>query len=97
MQSFGAMALDASLLLVPLVGFLPPDHPRVGGTVSAIERTLMRDGLVLRYDTGKGVDGFPPGKALFWHAVFGGSTIMFSSGGTARRASCSTPFGAAQR
>ena len=69
-QSFGAMALDASLLLVPLVGFLPPDDPRVGGTVSAIERTLMRDGLVLRYDTGKGVDGLPPGEGAFLACSF---------------------------
>ena len=51
-QSFGDATLDASLLLIPIVGFLPPDDPRVQGTVAAIERTLLRDGFVLRYDTG---------------------------------------------
>ena len=50
-QSYGSTALDASLLLLPLVGFLPPDDPRVRGTIAAIERRLMRNGLVLRYDT----------------------------------------------
>jgi GH15 family glucan-1,4-alpha-glucosidase len=48
-QSYESQALDASLLLIPLVGFLPGDDPRVRGTVEAIERTLLRDGLVLRY------------------------------------------------
>jgi GH15 family glucan-1,4-alpha-glucosidase len=48
-QSYGSQELDASLLLIPLVGFLPPDDPRVCGTIEAIERTLLRDGLVLRY------------------------------------------------
>ena len=69
-QSFGATALDASLLLVPLVGFLPPDDPRVSGTVAAIERTLVRDGFVLRYDTGEGVDGLPPGEGAFLACSF---------------------------
>ena len=48
-QSFGDVTLDASLLLIPIVGFLPPDDPRVRGTVAAIESTLVRDGFVLRY------------------------------------------------
>src|SRR5262249_44790808 len=48
-QSFGSSELDASLLLIPLVGFLPADDPRVRGTVVAIERELMIDGLVMRY------------------------------------------------
>ena len=56
MQSYGSRQLDASLLLLPVVGFLPPDDPRVRGTVAAIERELMVDGLVLRYDT-REVDG----------------------------------------
>ena len=56
-QSYGDKELDASLLLLPLVGFLPIDDPRVVGTVQAIEKTLIRDGFVLRYDTSKRVDG----------------------------------------
>ena len=51
-QSFGEARLDASLLLIPVVGFLAPDDPRVAGTVAAIERRLLRDGFVMRYDTG---------------------------------------------
>src|ERR1700756_1904256 len=55
-QSFGSGELDASLLLIPLVGFLPADDPRVRGTVAAIERNLMIDGLVLRYRTETDID-----------------------------------------
>jgi GH15 family glucan-1,4-alpha-glucosidase len=60
-QSYGSSVLDASLLLIPSVGFLPPDDPRFTGTVAAIERTLTRDGFVLRYPDGedgmKGTEG----------------------------------------
>ena len=56
-QSYGSTDLDASLLLIALVGFLPADDPRVVGTVRAIEKGLLRDGFVLRYDTSKRVDG----------------------------------------
>ena len=63
-------ALDASLLLIPLVGFLPPDDPRVHGTVAAIERGLLRNGLVMRYDTGTGTDGLPPGEGAFLACSF---------------------------
>ena len=69
-QSFGDTTLDASLLLVPVVGFLPPDDPRVAGTVAAIERTLLRDGFVMRYDTGAQVDGLPPGEGAFLACSF---------------------------
>jgi GH15 family glucan-1,4-alpha-glucosidase len=69
-QSFGDATLDASLLLVPIVGFLPPDDPRVQGTVAAIERKLLRDGFVLRYDTGTEVDGLPPGEGAFLACSF---------------------------
>lgn len=69
-QSFGDVSLDASLLLIPLVGFLPADDPRVRGTVAAIERELLRDGLVVRYDTGTGADGLPPGEAAFLACSF---------------------------
>jgi len=69
-QSYGSGALDASLLLAPLVGFLPPDDARMRGTVAAIERRLLRDGLVLRYDTGDGKDGLPPGEGAFLACSF---------------------------
>ena len=69
-QSFGAKALDASLLLIPIVGFLKPDDPRVGGTVAAIERKLVWNGLVLRYDTGTGTDGLPAGEGAFLACSF---------------------------
>jgi carbohydrate kinase (thermoresistant glucokinase family) len=69
-QSFGNSELDASLLLMPLVGFLPADDPRVRGTVSAIERELMVDGLVLRYRTESDVDGLAPGEGVFLPCSF---------------------------
>ncbi len=56
-QAYGSDELDAGLLLMPLVGFLPASDPRVKGTVEAIEREFMPDGLVLRYDTSKVQDG----------------------------------------
>ena len=56
-QSYGSRSLDASLLQIPLMGFLPADDPRVHGTVAAIERDLMVDGLVERYDTRTTDDG----------------------------------------
>jgi GH15 family glucan-1,4-alpha-glucosidase len=69
-QSYDSTALDASLLLIPLVGFLPAADPRVRGTLAAIERNLMRDGLVMRYDTGRGTDGLPPGEGAFLACSF---------------------------
>ncbi|MFG2651775.1 glycoside hydrolase family 15 protein [Streptomyces sp. NPDC048436] len=60
-QSYGSRELDASLLLIPRTGFLPPDDPRVIGTVEAVQRELLRDGLVLRYPAGQ--DGSPDGLA----------------------------------
>ena len=70
-QAYGSAGLDASLLLIPTLGFLPADDPRVVGTVEAIERTLLRDGFVLRYDTGlDGVDGLPPGEGAFLACSF---------------------------
>lgn len=65
-QAYGSPALDASLLLLPLVGFLPPDDPRIHGTVAAIERDLgVGDGLLLRYHTTDSPDGLPPGEGAF--------------------------------
>ncbi len=69
-QAYGSKALDASLLLLPLVGFLPPTDPRIVGTVNAIERRLVVDGLVMRYDTGEVVDGLPPGEGVFLACSF---------------------------
>jgi GH15 family glucan-1,4-alpha-glucosidase len=64
-QSYGSKLLDASLLMMPLVGFLPPTDPRVRGTIEAIERHLSADGFVSRYQTTPDVDGLPPGEASF--------------------------------
>ena len=64
-QSFGGEELDASLLLLPQVGFLPIDDPRISGTIRAIERELLVDGFVLRYRTERGADGLPPGEGVF--------------------------------
>jgi GH15 family glucan-1,4-alpha-glucosidase len=69
-QAYGSKALDASLLLLPLVGFLPPTDPRIVGTVKAIEQRLFVDGFVMRYDTGKVVDGLPPGEGAFLACSF---------------------------
>jgi GH15 family glucan-1,4-alpha-glucosidase len=69
-QYYGAKQVDASLLMIPLVGFLPPEDPRVRGTVSAIERDLLRDGFVARYVTHPGVDGLPPGEGAFLACTF---------------------------
>jgi GH15 family glucan-1,4-alpha-glucosidase len=69
-QSYGSAHLDASLLLMPLVGFLPPADPRVRGTVEASERELLVDGLVRRYSPQSGVDGLPPGEGAFLPCSF---------------------------
>lgn len=64
-QSYGSDQLDASLLMMPLVGFLPPTDPRVRGTVEAIEARLATEGFVLRYRTSPDIDGLPRGEATF--------------------------------
>jgi len=69
-QSYGSDQLDASLLMIAIVGFLPPSDRRVAGTVAAIERRLLHDGFVLRYDTGPGTDGLPPGEGAFLACSF---------------------------
>ncbi len=71
-QEYDGSALDASLLMVPLVGFLPADDERVRGTVAAIERELLVDGFVLRYRTEEApeVDGLPPGEGAFLLCTF---------------------------
>ena len=69
-QSYGARELDASLLMMSLVGFLPASDPRIVGTVAAIERTLVRDGLVLRYLAGIEHDGLPGHDGAFLACSF---------------------------
>jgi GH15 family glucan-1,4-alpha-glucosidase len=69
-QYFGSTHLDASLLLIPQVGFLPTEDPRVAGTIAAIERTLLVDGLVARYSTATRVDGLPAGEGAFLPCSF---------------------------
>jgi GH15 family glucan-1,4-alpha-glucosidase len=69
-QSYGSKALDASTLMLPLVGFLPGDDPRVAGTVDAVQRELTEDGFVLRYDSDEGIDGLPPGEGAFLPCSF---------------------------
>jgi GH15 family glucan-1,4-alpha-glucosidase len=70
LQYYGARDLDASLLLIPQLGFLPPDDPRVRGTIEAIERELVVDGLVYRYPTRPGIDGLPEGEGVFLACSF---------------------------
>jgi GH15 family glucan-1,4-alpha-glucosidase len=69
-QAYDSKQLDAAVLQIPLVGFLPPDDPRVIGTVARIEERLMADGLVRRYDTGATDDGLPPGEGAFLACSF---------------------------
>ena len=69
-QSYGSEALDASVLMIPRVGFLPGSDPRVRGTVAAIEKDLLRDGFVLRYDTEHGTDGLPGSEGAFLACTF---------------------------
>jgi GH15 family glucan-1,4-alpha-glucosidase len=69
-QSYGSKRLDASLLMIPLVGFLPAHDERVVGTVKAIETRLMEDGFVCRYENESSVDGLPPGEGVFLPCSF---------------------------
>src|SRR5262249_18728050 len=71
-QSYGSTALDASTLLFPLLGFLPPDDPRVVGTLEAVQKHLTRDGFLERYrPTGAiAVDGLPTGEGVFLPCSF---------------------------
>ena len=69
-QHYGAKRVDASLLQLALMGFLPPDDPRIVKTVAEIERTLLYKGLVLRYDTDGDLDGLPEGEGAFLACSF---------------------------
>jgi GH15 family glucan-1,4-alpha-glucosidase len=69
-QYYGAKHVDASLLMIPLVGFLPPDDARVRGTIDAVQNRLMRNGFVDRYPTMPEVDGLPAGEGAFFICTF---------------------------
>jgi len=69
-RAYGSTELDASLLLLPALGFLPPEDARVRATVEAIEARLMADGFVLRYNTATAADGLPPGEGVFLACSF---------------------------
>ena len=70
MQAYGSKQVDASLLLMPLVGFLPATDERVRGTVRRIEQRLLVDGFVCRYDSALTDDGLPPGEGAFLACTF---------------------------
>jgi GH15 family glucan-1,4-alpha-glucosidase len=69
-QAYGSKLLDASVLQIPVVGFLPPTDPRIRSTVERIEERLLVDGLVLRYDSAATDDGLPPGEGAFLACSF---------------------------
>jgi GH15 family glucan-1,4-alpha-glucosidase len=69
-QYYGGSDLDAAVLMLPLVGFLPPDDPRIVSTVEAIQRELVVDGFVLRYQNSSGVDGLPGTEGAFLPCSF---------------------------
>jgi GH15 family glucan-1,4-alpha-glucosidase len=69
-QFYGSKEIDASLLLLPTVGFLPVTDPRITGTVRAVEQRLVVNGFVLRYDSSEAADGLPPGEGVFLACSF---------------------------
>jgi len=69
-QHYGSKNLDASLLMIPMVGFLPAQDPRMRGTVEAIRSELAVDGLIRRYSTTEAIDGLPPGEGAFLPCSF---------------------------
>ncbi len=81
-QSYDSDRLDAAVLLMPLVGFLPADDPRVVSTVAAIRRELSHDGLLLRYlpEDGGAVDGLPPGEGVFLPCSFWLASVLALQG-----------------
>jgi GH15 family glucan-1,4-alpha-glucosidase len=69
-QAYGSKQLDANLLLLPCVGFLPVSDPRIANTIAAVERKLLRDGFVMRYSTEEVEDTLPPGEGAFLACSF---------------------------
>ena len=70
MQAYGSQRIDAALLMLPIVGFLPATDKRIKATVAEIEKHLIVDSLVLRYETASGVDGLPQGEGAFLPCSF---------------------------
>ncbi|AMW09663.1 glucoamylase [Streptomyces qaidamensis] len=82
-QSYGSRELDAALLLIPRVGFLPPDDPRVIGTIDAVRKELTHGGFLLRYSTDDGeVDGLPGGEGVFLVCSFWLADALYMTGRT---------------
>ncbi len=81
-QAYGSTRLDAALLVMPQVGFLPYDDPRVISTAEAIERELVREGFVMRYHTDDGIDGLPSGEGVFLLCTFWLADIWAMTGRT---------------
>ena len=81
-QAYGSTALDASVLMIPRVGFLPGTDPRVQGTITAIQRDLTEDGFVKRYQTGNSGDGLTGGEGLFLACSFWLVDALHSAGRT---------------
>ncbi len=79
-QYFGGQALDATLLLIPSVNFLPYDDPRIQGTIAAIEQDLLQDGFVLRYRAEGQADGLPDGEGAFLACSFWLATALHRTG-----------------
>jgi GH15 family glucan-1,4-alpha-glucosidase len=69
-RAYDTKELDASLLLLPAIGFLPPDDPRIRGTIAAVEKRLLRDGFVYRYDQRDSEDGLQGGEGVFLACSF---------------------------
>jgi GH15 family glucan-1,4-alpha-glucosidase len=88
-QSYGRPELDASLLLIPRVGFLAPDDPRVVGTIEAVQRELTHDGFLLRYRVDQSDDGLPGGEGVFLACSFWLVEALLGAG---RRAEASELF-----
>ena len=89
-QYYGSKTLDASTLMIALVGFLPATDPRIVGTVEAIQRELLVDGLVLRYASEHGVDGLPPGEGVFLPCSFWLADNLDLMGRSTRASRCSS-------
>ncbi|MEU6684781.1 glycoside hydrolase family 15 protein [Streptomyces sp. NPDC046832] len=82
-QSYGSRELDAALLLIPRVGFLPPDDPRVIGTIDAVRAELAHDGFLRRYSTEEAaVDGLPGGEGAFLVCSFWLADALYMTGRT---------------
>jgi GH15 family glucan-1,4-alpha-glucosidase len=81
-QYYGSRELDAALLFIPRVGFLPPDDPRVLGTIDAVEKELLHGGLLHRYSTDTGTDGLPGGEGTFLVCSFWLADALHMTGRT---------------